>query len=192
MKKSIALKQVLMIIDEKFDYAQDEEIIELMKKTPIAKKNEHLVEPRQFNRLLYHYAKVHNVDHYDRLIKVEGQGTKGTRYDYDDILKFLSDPQIVNRIKKVIHKKTDQGPFGLVPKCVSHQYYEMLIADNRFVVDETTGYSPYEMKLFSVPDEILFEEKAKKEKSVKELKDNLQAEQAELDCIINELRTRGL
>ncbi len=191
MKKMLSFEEVSRMIDIEFGYAQDEDIVRLLNLTGAPKKYRHLVEQRYLNRFFSYYAKDHGCDDYSDLIEISG-GTSGTRYADRDIKKFLKDPGTIKRIEKELAKKTLRGPSGMIPKCIYHEYVEEISGAEDERIIELTGYTPHQVELFSVPNEMLISEKHRREEEINELRMQLEKKQIELDDVISELSTRGL
>ncbi len=190
--KMINIEEILNIIDKKYGYAQDPDVIRLLKESKVSQKYMHLVDRRSFNRFLTYYANEHGYSDYYDLIHVDG-GTKGTKYDYDDIMKFIDDPKVEERIKGLLMKKTiSAGPFGLIPMVIYHEYIEEITGEEENRIMELTGYTRHQLKLFSVPDDILEQVKFDKENRIKSLRAELESCLIDLEDITNELRTRGM
>lgn len=153
--KQIGLQQILEIIDKKFGYAQDPDIVRLLRENNVQDKYLHLLERKYFNRFLIYYAAEHGYSEYREIVHINERATKGCLYEYKDIMKFLKDPKTVDRINTQLHKKTvDAGPYGLIPKCVYMDYME-----EKLGIEEVYegGYTRKQLELMSVPEEYLEE-----------------------------------
>lgn len=153
--KQIGLKHVLEIIDKKFGYAQDPDVIRLLRENNVQDKYLHLLERKYLNRYLNYYAKEHGYSEYREIVHVNERATKGCLYEYKDIMKFLKDPKTVDRINNQLHQKTvDAGPYGLIPKCIYMDYME-----EKLGIEEVYegGYTRKQLELMSVPEEYLEE-----------------------------------
>ena len=186
--KEIGLKEILEIIDKKFGYAQDPDIIRLLRENNIQDKYLHLLERRYFNRFLNYYAREHGCDEYSEIVRINDRGTKGALYDYKDIMKFLRDPKTMDRINKVLHSKTiDAGPYGLIPKCVYLDYMEEKLGVEEIYAG---GYSRYQLELMSVPEEYLEEANHDYEIKKKDLLKQLEKIQMRQNGVKEELQRR--
>ncbi len=182
----------MKIIDAKFGYAQDPDVVRLLNQENAPVKYMHLVDRRSLNRFFYYYAKEHGYEDYSELIQISG-GTKGTKYDLQDIMKFIEDPKTEERIKGLLMKKTiSAGPFGHIPKCIYHSYIEEITGAEEDRIMELTGYTGHQIKLFSVPDDILEQALIDLESKIDSMKNELEESQTKLEDIRNELNTRGI
>ena len=194
----IGMTDILNLIDQKYGYAQDKDIIDLMKKSDIREDDQHLVGRRIMLRYFEYYK---NNATGKNMIRDNEHGTKGTKYRKQDVIKVINDPLIKSKIDGQLKKKTIPGPFGPVPKCIFHQYIEEIIVGESVEEKEErenkeilalTGYTKSQIDLFSVPDELLLDRVKTVKNSICDLQKQIAKLQQELDDIDNEIQTRGL
>lgn len=186
--KWIGLQQILELIDREFGYAQNPEVVRLFKVNRISDYYLHLVDRKSLNRYLSYYAKDHGYDDYSELIQINEKSTKGALYYYNDIKRFLKDPKIRFRIKKLLVKKTiDDGPNGLIPKCIYTEYMEIKLGIDG---ECEGGYSDHQLELMSVPSELLEEVSRDYEKKILGLTAELATYKKRKNDILTELQQR--
>ncbi len=190
MTDMLAMSDIRILVDELFAYGQDPDMLPLMQEY-----DEHLINRVDFKRFLDLYAKRHSVDDYLKIIHTNGVSTKGARYDRVDVLKVLDYPEIKKSIEKKFARKTCPGPFGPVPKRIYARYLEKVIDDGRIDMEQwiaKTGMTERQLKLLSVPDEILIEAEAQTEQEIMALQEKLAELKSEHKDIKSELADRGL
>ena len=178
----LSMRDILLLVDQQYGYAQDPEIKELMQEQEVPEKNMHLVDRRTMLKYFDYYAKRKEAKNVSDVIRMNESSTKGTKYSEKDIRKFLNDPFIQSKIKKQLERKTVDMPLGIIPKCIYNAYINQFIEESN--IEAYTGYTAYQLKLLSVPDELLIGRK-------EEIQQQIQKLQSELEDIENELITRG-
>ena len=180
----IGMEEVLSLIDEKYDYAQDPGVIALMDEMDIPEKYKHLINRRYMLRYFDYY---NNNPRNKSKIRIAGSGTKGTKYYYNDIIDVISDPDIDKRINEQLKIKTRMGLDGIhVPEYIFFEYCQM-IADIR---DPASGCTPSQIDLMSVDDVLLEEAKEGIEKKIQIMNAKVARLQERLNDINEELNFR--
>ena len=176
----VKMEEILTLIDKRYGYAQDADIVYLMKNKRIPDDDRHLIS----RRLKYFdlYAKKQGASDYLEIIQNNGKSTKAAKYNKEDIEKLINHPEIKKRIERVLAKKTMPGPGMRIPKCVFHEYVDALSDDKDTVLQES-GYTVRQIELFSVPDEYLEE----RQRELIYMISDLQEELANID---SELKSR--
>ena len=184
-EKYITMEEILSMIDEKYDYAIDDEVRVLLQKSTLAESYKHLLTNKNVLRYFEYYAKSQGfMDYeYDKCIDTIG-GTKSKKYNIQDVEKVLNTEDAKNRIDKIAKTKTLQGINGLVPRPLFNEYVRKL-NDDKTELELLTGYTEKQIQLFSVPDDILDEEMRNLKQKITELIN-------ELKDVEEELKARGL
>lgn len=178
----VKMEEILTLIDKRYGYAQDADIVYLMKNKRIPDDDRHLISRRLMLKYFNLYAKNQGVSDYLMMIRNNGKSTKAARYNREDIEKLLDHPEIKKRIERVLDRKTMPGPGVRIPKCVFHEYVDAL-SDEKDTVLSESGYSMRQIELFSVPDDYLEE----RQRELIYMISDLQEELANID---SELKSR--
>lgn len=191
----IGMEEILTLIDERYGYGQDALSKKLLSNIAPDNSGKHLVDRRKMLRWFDNYAGEAN---YLSVINSNNKGTKAAKYAREDIEKVINSPQISERIKKSLSKKTKDTPFGLIPICILHQYIEEETRDTEAGTQEAdlyflelTGYTEHQITLFSVPDDILSEAKYDVISEIQETESKLAELKTKYADICYELKSRG-
>ncbi len=188
-EEMLSMEQVLALVDRLYNFAQDPEVLELMGKCNIPQVEKHLIDRRVMLRYFEYYAKHQGAKHYSDVIRMNGAGTKGTKYRESDILKVIKDPDIDNRIQRQIKERASVGIDGiLMPKGIFTEYCEMLERDS--YIKELTGYTARQVDLWGLEDDHLLQLKDGIIAKIKKLEEELKSEKEYLKDVTNEMKTR--
>ena len=195
MGEMLTINEILSLIDKKFGYNTEYKVAELLQTCNVPESNKHLVSSRTILRYFDDYAQKHDVTDYTKVIHTNNKSTKGVRYDKQDVLNVIQDPDIESRLYKYLENKTKPGLSGRVPSCIYHEYIEM-IKDSKIASEaklfSATGMTKRQLDLLSVPNELLIEGYAKLIHDIKKQEDLLAELKAEYSDIKEELQSRSL
>ena len=192
MANYLSITEVLELVDEEYNYGQLPIMKELMKSDNIKEGDKHLVGSKGMVRFFQYHAEHMGMDDYHDYMDIIGSGTKAIKYNINDIYSVLTDPDIDRRIKELLRKKTTDSADGPVPLCIRHEYFKAIEAEKRKATLADIGYTEHQIKLLSVPDELLIEGKMKVEKEISDIKARLAQLETELADITTELYSRGI
>ena len=186
----VSMSDILDYIDKEYDYGVNADVIDFMQNIPKNSKDRHLIVRKTFFKYINDYVKrkyhleTCNDTTYLNYIDHNGQGTKGAKYNFDQIKEFLNDEITQEKLKRQLDKKTIFIGDIRLPNCVAEDFY------NQQVAYRYKGYSLHQLKVASMPDEILIEEKEKLEWKLAKLKTQLKLVKTELFDINQELDGR--
>ncbi|WP_099203918.1 hypothetical protein [Scatolibacter rhodanostii] len=177
----IGMSEILDLIDQEYDYGQDEESMAWLKEIPKNHVGKHLLERKTVLKYMNIYAKnVLQLDTWDnctylKVIGVNGKGTSSQKYEKADILKFLADEAVKKKLYAQQERKTHKlNDTWRIPKCVLPMFSaECNSQSEEEEIMRITGYTKRQLGLFNVPEELLYDEKVKLEREIKERMDEL-------------------
>ncbi len=191
-ERFITMEEILTMIDEKYAYAIDDDVKMLLKKSSVADSYHHLLMKENVFKYFKYYAKskgYKEYDVYEKIVRKQGE-TKDSKYNMHDVMKVFESEDIKNRIDIIVNKKTVPGYNGLVPIPLYEEYTK--ICSEKSHIELVTGYSERQIKLFSVPDDILIDAMQEKTQKISELLDELAKMEDELKDMKSEIEARGL
>ena len=186
----VSMNEILEYIDREYDYGVNADVVDFMQNIQNNSKDKHLIVRKTFFKYLNSYIrrkynlKTCNNTTYLDYIDHNGRGTKGARYNFDQIKEFLNDEITQEKLKKQLFEKTTFVGDIRVPDCVLTDF------NNQQDAYLYKGYSLHQLKIASMPDEMLLEKKEKLEWKLAKLKTQLKLVKTELFDINQELDGR--
>lgn len=183
----VTIREIQRFIDQKYHYgdAAPEDTAYL---NEIGEDSRHMITRRLLIKYMDSYAKKRGAEYYGDIIRVDGS-TKGQRYLKDDILAFLDDENIKERLKKLYLCRTKEFLGRRVPLCI---YSRVLERFDGMIECAELGVSEYRLKLLKKD---ISEVKALYERHKERVRE-LESELAEAkECLretADEIRSRGL
>ncbi|MBK5244767.1 MAG: hypothetical protein JJE18_07045 [Eubacteriaceae bacterium] len=173
----IGMRKVLELIDEMYDYGQDEESKELMSSILEEKIGKHLIERKTVLKYMNLYAKeklgLDECDNntYLQIIDTNGKGTSAQKYSKESVLELLKDKNVKRKLQKQLEKRTvKMNEDWRFPKCALPAFIDILNQQSESEeCERITGYTKAQLELWSVPYELLAERKAEIEQQIAEL-----------------------
>lgn len=186
----VGMNEILDYIDNQYGYGTNDDVVDYMKSIPNESKDKHLIVRKTFFKYLNDYVQrkyqpeERSNTTYLKYIRNNDKGTKGAKYDFEQIKEFLADEVIQEKLKEQLEKKTTLIGEIRIPDCVLHNFVEDI--DDYSI----TGYTTHQLKIMSVPDELLTERRESLKIKYEKLKKQLHLLGTELADIQQELNNR--
>ena len=177
----IGMRKVLELIDEMYDYGQDEESKELMAAISEEKNGKHLIERKTVLKYMNLYAKEKlGLDEWDNctyleIIKTNEKSMSAQKYSKESVLEFLKDTNVKRKLQKQLEKRTVKiNESWRLPKCALPAFIDKCKQQYEAEeIERITGYTKVQVDLWSVPQDLLTERKSEIEKQIAELTSEL-------------------